>query len=582
MGAAEPAANSPSLAKGESVSGPASPPDGRELFTREWLVNDSRAHGGDGLGPVYNDSSCIACHNQGGVGGGGAASKNVDILTAVSVASSPQIVVARPAQQPSLAASLLNAALGGSALPAAHEQKIVQAKPQSPEELQAAKKKDKEALVKIHPGFAASRSVVVHRFSADSKYEEWRTRMLSGQLVAQMAGSGPVAIPPVDANGLSQNVNLSGNAAPNAAEAKPAKREATVSPPSQATAPTATFAITSAFTVVAPAVGPQSGPFPEMVRLKSEVRRSAIGFIGMATQLGTIRISRSQRNPTALFGVGQIDAIPEAAIIERAKLEWEKHADVAGRPAKLKDGKIGRFGWKDQTASLKDFALTACAVELGLNVPGHEQAGTPLKPDYKAPGLDMNEAECTALVNFLRDLPTPVARKPANAQEAETIEAGRQQFAAVGCAVCHTQKLGPVDGLYSDLLLHDMGPELGDAGSYVPDAPDDELDEKPSAGKPGRIPLAAAPKGKPTLEQLGKVVGALRQEWRTPPLWGVRDSGPYLHDGRAATLEQAIALHGGQAATAAMKFFVLEPEERQQLIVFLKSLTAPDQTVAMK
>src|SRR5205807_1106855 len=56
--------------------------DGRELFSREWLPNDTRAHGGDGLGPVFNDSSCVACHNQGGIGGGGAASKNVDIVSA--------------------------------------------------------------------------------------------------------------------------------------------------------------------------------------------------------------------------------------------------------------------------------------------------------------------------------------------------------------------------------------------------------------------------------------------------------------------------------------------------------------------
>ncbi len=55
---------------------------GRALFEREWLPGDSRAHGGDGLGPVYNDSSCIACHNLGGTGGGGPASKNVDIITA--------------------------------------------------------------------------------------------------------------------------------------------------------------------------------------------------------------------------------------------------------------------------------------------------------------------------------------------------------------------------------------------------------------------------------------------------------------------------------------------------------------------
>lgn len=55
---------------------------GRAIFEREWQPGDSRTHGGDGLGPVYNDSSCVACHNQGGTGGAGSTGKNVDIITA--------------------------------------------------------------------------------------------------------------------------------------------------------------------------------------------------------------------------------------------------------------------------------------------------------------------------------------------------------------------------------------------------------------------------------------------------------------------------------------------------------------------
>ena len=66
-----------------------------------------------------------------------------------------------------------------------------------------------------------------------------------------------------------------------------------------------------------------------------------------------------------------------------------------------------------------------------------------------------------------------------------------------------------------------------------------------------------------------------RQEWRTPPLWGFRDSGPYLHDGRAQTLEQAVAMHGGQAASSAQQFFGLSPRERLRVEAFLKSLVAP-------
>jgi CxxC motif-containing protein (DUF1111 family) len=77
-----------------------------------------------------------------------------------------------------------------------------------------------------------------------------------------------------------------------------------------------------------------------------------------------------------------------------------------------------------------------------------------------------------------------------------------------------------------------------------------------------------------------KMIGAGRQEWRTPPLWGVRDSAPYLHDGRARSLEQAIAFHGGEAQLSANRFYRLKPEERTQVLTFLRSLVAPPATVA--
>jgi cytochrome c peroxidase len=73
----------------------------------------------------------------------------------------------------------------------------------------------------------------------------------------------------------------------------------------------------------------------------------------------------------------------------------------------------------------------------------------------------------------------------------------------------------------------------------------------------------------------------IHQEWRTPPLWGVAISAPYLHDGRAETLEQAIQWHGGEGQRAAEAFRSLKPDERSDLIQFLQSLSAPgnDQVV---
>ena len=69
--------------------------------------------------------------------------------------------------------------------------------------------------------------------------------------------------------------------------------------------------------------------------------------------------------------------------------------------------------------------------------------------------------------------------------------------------------------------------------------------------------------------------GVRTREWRTPPLWGFRDSGPYLHDGRAKNLEEAVAFHGGEGEDSAKKFFKLLPDERLRVQAFLRSLAPP-------
>ena len=73
----------------------------------------------------------------------------------------------------------------------------------------------------------------------------------------------------------------------------------------------------------------------------------------------------------------------------------------------------------------------------------------------------------------------------------------------------------------------------------------------------------------------GEAGTATVREWRTPPLWGLRDSGPYLHDGRAARIDQAIALHAGQGAAAARRYAELSPRRKRQVEAFLMSLAAP-------
>jgi CxxC motif-containing protein (DUF1111 family) len=281
----------------------------------------------------------------------------------------------------------------------------------------------------------------------------------------------------------------------------------------------------------------------------------------------SLTLIESRRNTPPLFGAGLIDAIPDKVLDEVAAEQVKASGDaprksefrgfdeplpVKGRVARLKDGRAGRFGWKASVASLREFTLQACSSELGLEVPGFARAGPPWKSDYKAPGLDLTREQCDTLTRFVASLPRPGVRPADSPEQAGAIERGRQLFASVGCAACHRPKLGDVDGIYSDLLLHDMGHQLSDSGSYTV--------LEPEVASKDKFKQARA---------------ANQLEWRTPPLWGLRDSGPYMHDGRAEKVADAVPLHGGEGLTAARAYKRLSDKEREQVELFLQSLAAP-------
>jgi mono/diheme cytochrome c family protein len=242
----------------------------------------------------------------------------------------------------------------------------------------------------------------------------------------------------------------------------------------------------------------------------------------------------SLRNAPALFGAGLIDQISDAAILEGADRQRRSGA-AHGRAHIVSDGagsqRVGRFGWKADTASLRQFVADAMRNELGLT--------NPLAPtDLVAAGNRCGQRSephddgtiLAALYAFVAELPPPAA---VGSDDAE----GQAMFTSVGCAVCHTPELAATGGvsvpLYSDLLLHDMGTTLDD----------------------------------------GVVQGQARGgDWRTTPLWGLGDRIRYLHDGRADTLLAAIVAHDGEAAPATKAFLALPVQQRDQLLGFLRSL----------
>ena len=254
-------------------------------------------------------------------------------------------------------------------------------------------------------------------------------------------------------------------------------------------------------------------------------------------------VPQAHRTTPDIFGFGLLDAVPEKEILSRADPDDRDHDGISGRPNLDASGRVGRFGRKAQVALLQQFNADALLIEVGVTSPADPNestvGGNPL-PGGVDPAADpeidaQTLADLQAFVRFLAP-PQPLAAGP----EARR---GRGTFRRIGCAACHAPILrtaeSPVDALaykeiaaYTDLLLHDMGPDLAD------------------------ICLGLA---EPS-------------EFRTEPLMGLHLRTQFLHDGRAKTIDDAIRMHGGEASRARDRFQALDPKERVDLMMFLKTL----------
>jgi mono/diheme cytochrome c family protein len=475
---------------------------GLELFTREWKPNDPRCHGGDGLGPVYNETSCVACHGQGGPGGAGTADMNVEVLSAIGA------MITRAGGN--------FGANGGVGIG------------------------DSVTFGGILSGRKIDEGTGFTHFSSENPLGKFR----NGFLVSWNGTTLRTREFDVRTN-LAEDV-LEFSCAEVSFKAKSFTLKADEDDLRR---------IHPGLVETPSVVLHHHGVEPGYARWRSllKARIPAPGSTGReGLMIAGGHIAASERNSPPLFGLGLIDALPDEVLVATAEQE---PAGVRGKVNRMKSSRIGRFGWKAQTTSLREFVLGACASELGLEAPGHRQAISPLTPEVRAKGLDLTQEECDALVAYVQALPAPVRLEQSHP---EPIEAGRKLFESIGCADCHRPSLGNIEGIYSDLLLHDMGPDLASITiNFYYGGPQD-LDV-------------------PTSSSLAE-----GSEWRTPPLWGYRDSGPYLHDGRAQDLHEVVEAHAGQARASRERFTGLSQEQQSEIEQFLNSLVAPPVAEAVR
>jgi CxxC motif-containing protein (DUF1111 family) len=273
----------------------------------------------------------------------------------------------------------------------------------------------------------------------------------------------------------------------------------------------------------------------------------------------------SLRLPPPVFGVGLIEAIPVSDILTHADPDDADGDGISGRPNMVTPPdfvpvnepgagpgpRLGRFGRKAQVSSLLQQVVDAYHQDIGITTDFrvdenlNPQASRATEVADRVPDPELDAAAVLATLDYVRMLAPPAPGEPTPRRER-----GEAVFGDIGCAACHVPEFtsgpSPIPGvsgrrvvLYSDLLLHDMGPGLAD------DRPD------------------------------GDASGV---EWRTAPLWGLRVMRDFLdgeafllHDGSAATVEEAIRLHGGEAEAARAAFAALSAEDREALLDFVET-----------
>ena len=256
----------------------------------------------------------------------------------------------------------------------------------------------------------------------------------------------------------------------------------------------------------------------------------------------------SPRIAPPIFGMGLLEAIPESDILAAADENDADGDGISGKPNYVfnpnsQQMELGRFGWKANAPTVHIQVASAYHDDMGITSPvfplDEYDDGQPDDPEISAEILDI-------VITYCQTLAVPAARNVEDKQ----VKKGYRIFQDIQCAKCHIPQQRTLNAQlealsnqiifpFTDMLLHDMGPELAD--------------NRPDYAASGR-------------------------EWKTRPLWGiglqqiVNGHTEFLHDGRARNITEAIMWHGGEAEVAKNNFMNLSTQDREALLLFINSL----------
>ncbi len=245
---------------------------------------------------------------------------------------------------------------------------------------------------------------------------------------------------------------------------------------------------------------------------------------------------------------------------------------------------IRPFMQKGTIISLREFAVKAMNQHFGMQA--SERFGDTVDRDGDGIADELSRGDVTALVLFQATLPAPAAARPQRDANREAAQRGQALFSSLGCATCHVPELPLNSPLFSEPNPFNPAGKL--QAFEVDDPYTVDLtslnDGGLRRGADGAIMVPVFTDFK--RHRMGDVLdnealeeeGVPTDEWLTRKLWGFASEPPFLHNGRATLISEAILAHGGEAQPSRDSFAALPQQDRAALIEFLETLQIPPET----